>query len=242
MAAMRHGGDRQDGIRYKILVVDDDADFRNFLRLFLAEAGHSVFTAPSVREALLAAVDSAPDIVISDVQMPEDDGFELCRRLKADPRTARIPIVLMSGASKEARDQLEGFGLGVDDYLLKPFEPAILLAKALAVLRRYAATEELRELVKAGGLELDVQARTVSCRGRPVALTRKEFDLLIALLRKPGRVLSPLFLLEAVWGHDPADYNDPRTVKVHVSSLRKKLPAAFSRRLQTVPGVGYRFA
>ncbi|MBI5623909.1 MAG: response regulator transcription factor [Elusimicrobia bacterium] len=231
----------QEGIRYKILTVDDDAECLSMLRVCLSRAGHTVLAARSAREALLAAVDSGPDLVISDVQMAGDDGFELSRRLKAGPATARIPIILLSGASKDVRDQLEGFGLGVDDYLIKPFEPALLLAKVHAVLRRYAVAEELRDVVKSRGVELDVQARTVSCSGSPVALSRKEFDLLITLIRKRGHVLSPSFLLESVWSQDLAEYNDPRTVKVHISSLRKKLPPAVARRIMTVPGSGYRF-
>ncbi|MBI5240888.1 MAG: response regulator transcription factor [Elusimicrobia bacterium] len=228
-------------LRYKILLVDDEQDFRRMLRSFLREAGHTVLDAASGREALLAAVDSQPDIVISDVQMPDMDGLELCRRLRAEAKTAGIPVLLMSGASKEERDQLEGFARGADDYVLKPFEPPILLAKTLAVLRRYATAVEVCEVLRADGVRLDVQARTVSHGGKRVDLTRKEFDLLTLLLRKRGHVLSAQFLLESVWGYDLAEYNDPHTVTVHLSSLRRKLGSKLSRRIVTVPGSGYRF-
>ena len=228
-------------LRYKILLVDDEQDFREMLRGFLRDAGHSVTDAASGREGLLAALDSQPDIVVCDVQMPGMDGFEFCRRLRAEPRTARLPILLMSGASKQTRDQLEGFALGADDYVFKPFEPAVLLAKIAAVLRRYAAADELGEVLRADGAALDVQARTVTCGGRRVGLTRKEYDLLTVLLRRRGRVLTPQFLLDAVWGYDLADYNDPHTVTVHLSSLRRKLGPRLGRRIVTVPGSGYRF-
>jgi two-component system alkaline phosphatase synthesis response regulator PhoP len=228
-------------LRYKLLLVDDEEDFRKILQSFLREAGHTVLAAASGREALLAALDSQPDIVISDVQMPAMGGLELCRRLRADRRTAAIPILLMSGASKEERDQLEGFALGADDYVLKPFEPPILLAKIEAVLRRYSTAAELKELLHAAGVSLDVQARTASCGDRRVSLTRKEFDLLTLLLRKRGHVLTPQFMLESVWGYDLAEYNDPHTVTVHLSSLRRKLGPRLGRRIVTVPGNGYRF-
>ncbi|MDD5655950.1 MAG: response regulator transcription factor [Elusimicrobia bacterium] len=234
---MPHGA----SLQYKILIVDDDADLCSMLRVCFKNAGHSVFTAASGREALLAALDSRPDIVICDVVIPDMNGFELCRRLRAQPKTAGVALVLMSGTSQAERDQLEGFSLGADDYVLKPCPPAVLLAKVEAVMRRYAAAAELSEVLKADGIKLDVQARIVTCGGRRVALTRKEFDLLALLLRKRGRVLAPAFLLEAVWGHDLADYNDPHTVTVHLSSLRQKLGTRFGRRIVTVPGSGYRY-
>ncbi len=228
-------------LRYKILIVDDEEDFRHMLRVFFQQAGHAVIEAASGREALLAAVDSQPDIIVCDVQMPGMDGFDLCRRLRKDHRTATVPIVLMSGTSKEQQDQLDGFAQGADDYVLKPFEPILLLAKIEAVLRRYATARELGEVLKTSGVVLNVQSRTVACGGHEVNLTRKEFDLLTLLLRKRGRVLSSQFLLESVWGYDLAEYNDPHTVTVHLSSLRQKLGPRLGHRIVTVPGSGYRF-
>jgi len=228
-------------LRYKMLLVDDEPDACRLLKPFLEKAGHTVLTSNSGREALLAALDSQPDIVIADVQMPGMDGFELCRRLRADRRTAAIPLVLVSGSSKAEVDQLEGFHLGADDYVLKPFVPSLLLAKVEAVLRRYATAAEVEEVLKADGAVLDVQARTVKLGKNRVSLTRKEFDLLTLFLRKRGRVLTSKFLLESVWGYDLADYNNPHTVTVHLSSLRQKLGPRLGRRIVTVPGSGYRF-
>lgn len=228
-------------LRYKILFVDDEPDNCVLMKNFFEQSGHTAFCVRSGRDAILGALDSQPDIVFADVQMPGMDGFELCRRLRADPRTARIPIVLISGSAIKEDDQLEGFSLGADDYVLKPFAPRILLAKGEAVLRRYATASELRDVLKVDGMELDAQARILTCGDRHVRLTRKEFDLLTVLARKRGHVLSPQFLLESVWGHDLAEYNDPHTVTVHLSSLRHKLGTRLGRRIVTVPGSGYRF-
>lgn len=230
-----------DSVRYKVLLVDDEPDMLTTYRGLLEKAGFSVLCAGSAREAQAAALESRPDLVLSDVAMPEGDGKSLAAALKGDPATAGIPIVLMSGAYKEEEHQAEGLEAGADDYLPKPASPRLLVARLRAVLRRAAAPAELAEALEASGIALDVSARIVTQAGRRVPLTRKEFDLLTTFLRRPGRVLSIPYLLETVWGYDPAEYNDPRTVTVHVSSLRGKLGKAFGERLASVPGLGYRF-
>ena len=227
-------------MKYKVLVVDDEADNREFLKGILQGKGFSVALAGRADEALLAAVDSRPDLVLSDVAMPGLSGFDLCRRLRSDKRTAALPVVLMSGAHKQEAEQAEGMELGADDYLLKPFTPRLLIAKIRAVLRRYSAPQEIADVLKAQGVALDVQARTATVAGRRIQLNRKEFDLLTTFLRRQGRVLSATFLLEAVWGYDPALYNDPHTVEVHVSRLRRKLGLKLAKRIVTVPGAAYR--
>jgi len=224
-----------------ILVVDDEADNRAFLKGILETQGFRVSAARQAGEAIETTAQSRSDLILSDVAMPGMSGMDLCRRLKADPRTARIPVVLMSGAHKDEKDQAEGIDLGADDYLLKPFTPRLLLAKIKGVLRRFAAPEEFREVLKEMGLSLDVQARVVKSGQKRLALTRKEFDLLTTFLRKRGRVLNHLFLLETVWGYDPALYNDPHTVESHIYSLRRKLGPKLGKLIVNVPGVGYRF-
>lgn len=228
-------------VRYKVLLVDDEPDALAAFKGVLEGEGFSVLTAGSAEQARLAAVDSQPDIVVSDVSMPGEDGRKLLTRLRADARTSGIPVILMSAAVKSEEDRAEGLELGADDYIVKPFSPRLFAATVRAVLRRYEAPEEAAAALKSSGLSLDVAARTVTAGGRPVELTRKEFDLLTTFLRKPGRVLSATFLLETVWGYDPAQYNDPRTVTVHVSSLRKKLGRKAGAKIVAVPGVGYRF-
>jgi DNA-binding response OmpR family regulator len=227
--------------RRRILLVDDNQDFRRLLRDFLRRLGHVVAEHGAGSEALQAAAVCRPGIVVSDVQMPKMDGFELCRRLRACHNTADLPIVLISGASREERDQLEGYSCGADDYVLKPFPAPILMAKIEAVLRRYANAAEAKEFLRADGVLLDVQGRMVNCGERKVKLTRKEFDLLTLLLRRRGHVLPLRFLLESVWGCDPADSSDPHTVTVHLSSLRQKLGSRLGRRIVSVPGSGYSF-
>lgn len=227
--------------RARILIVDDEAANRRVYGDLLAAEGYAVKTASSGDEAFALAVESPPDLVLSDVSMPDGDGLSLLSRLRAEKKTTRVPVVLMSGVRTELDDQTEGLDKGADDYLPKPVPPALLRAKISAVLRRFGAADELHERLKAHGLTIDVSARTVEIAGKRVALTRKEFDLLTTFLRKPGRVLSIPFLLETVWGYDPADYSDPHTVGVHVSTLRKKVGAKIGARIVALPGLGYRF-
>lgn len=229
-------------MRFKILIVDDDRHNREALKLLLEKEDFTVIMAQSGDEAELAAIDSKPDAILMDVALPDTDGIALCRGLKSDRRTASIPILLMSGHHKEIEKQVEGMEEGgADDYLIKPFPPRLLVAKVRTVLRRYSAPEELKDVLKAEGLDLDVNARTVSLKGRRVPLTRKEFDLLTTFLRKKDKVLSVPYLLETIWGYNPADYNDPATIQVHLSSLRHKLGPKLGKKIISVPGLGYRF-
>lgn len=230
-----------DNVRYKVLLVDDEPDMLTAYRALLETGGFSVVCAGSQREAVAAARDSRPDVVLSDVAMPEADGKALASALRGDRETAHIPIVLMSGAYIEEADQAEGLEAGADDYLPKPCSPRLLYARLRAVLRRANAPAELADVLKAEGITLDVASRQVTQDGCRVPLTRKEFDLLTTFLRRPAHVLNIPYLLETVWGYDPAHYNDPRTVTVHVSSLRQKLGKRFGARLTSVPGLGYRF-
>ncbi|MBI2787447.1 MAG: response regulator transcription factor [Elusimicrobia bacterium] len=225
----------------RILLVDDNADMRRVYGDVLAGEGYEVQRVSGGREAFAAAVADLPDLVLSDVSMPGGGGLSLLAKLRADKATARVPVVLMSGVHKGSADQADGLEQGADDYLPKPVAPALMLAKVAAVLRRYAAPEELGDRLKAHGLVLDVLARTVTVSGKRVRLTRKEFDLLTVLLRKAGTVVSVPFLLESVWGYDPADYSDPHTIGVHVSTLRRKIGARIGERIVAVPGLGYRF-
>jgi DNA-binding response OmpR family regulator len=139
-------------------------------------------------------------------------------------------------------DQIEGIELGAEDYLSKPMAAALLVTKVKAVLRRCGGAAEMpKTKLKAHGLEIDLQARVVTSKGKRLPLTRKEFDLLLTFLRRPGQVISMQYLLETVWGYDPADYNDPHTIGVHISSLRKKIGPVVAKRIVNVPSLGYRF-
>jgi two-component system phosphate regulon response regulator PhoB len=225
----------------KILVVDDERTILAMVKKFLGANGFTVMMTDNGSEALLLVKDSKPDIILCDAGMPGLDGHALCRRIKAEAVTRSIPVVLMSGALMADKDVLHGFAGGADDYVLKPFSLPILLARLRAVLRRYAAAEENAGALSKCGIELDAAGRTVRIGRVPVPLTRKEFDLLAVLLSKSGRVLSIPYLLETVWGYDPADYNDPGTVEVHVYHLRKKLGPKLAKRIVNMHGLGYKF-
>jgi len=225
----------------KVLVIDDDAALRKLIHRYLTENGMSVQHTDDGSEGLLMARESKPDLVIVDGVMPGMDGVTFCRILKKEPFAAGIAVILMTGQLTEDKDMVHGLETGADDYLLKPFGLSVLLARVRAVLRRYSASGDESGKLKKHGLELDPAGRTVKVRGREIPMTRKEFDLLAVLAEKAGRVLSVPFLLETVWGYDPADYNDPGTVEVHVSHLRKKLGPVLAKRLVNVHGRGYKF-
>ncbi len=227
--------------RASILLVDDEEDNRRAYMAVLKSEGYSVRCAASGDEAFALPLESPPDLVLSDVSMPDGDGLSLLARLRAEKKTANLPVILMSGVHMEPDDQAEGLDRGADDYLPKPVSASLLRAKISAVLRRFSSVDDLHDVLKTHGLALDVSARTVEISGKRIHLTRKEFDLLTTFLRKPGRVLSVPHLLESVWGYDPADYSDPHTVAAHVSSLRKKIGAKVGERIVVLPGLGYRF-
>ncbi len=225
----------------KILAVDDDKAILTLIRKYFSAKGFAVVVTDNGSEALMLVRESRPDLILVDVDMPGLDGVAVCRVLKKEAATQSIPVVIMSGAHIGEKDQLAGFSGGADDYVVKPFSLPVLGARLEAVLRRYKASAGIDDKLKKSGIELDPAGRTVTVSGKPVSLTRKEFDHLAALIEKAGRVLSIPYLLETVWGYDPADYNDPGTVEVHVSHLRKKLGAKFGKRIVNSPGLGYKF-
>ena len=223
-----------------ILVVDDDRSVLDLARRYLSARGFGVVVADNGSEALLLAKETSPDLILCDAKMPGLDGRGLCRVLKKEKSTRGVPVVIMSGEHVGDADVVGGLGDGADDYVMKPFSLPVLLARLQAVLRRFAPEAAAGETLKRCGIELDPEGRTVKVGKEPVALTRKEFDLLALLLSRPGRVISVPILLESVWGYDPADYNDPSTVEVHVSHLRRKLGAQRPH-LVNVLGHGYKF-
>ncbi|MEK7744653.1 MAG: response regulator transcription factor, partial [Elusimicrobiota bacterium] len=221
--------------------IDDVESLRKAVSKALAQAGFGVVSAADGSDGLLLAQEAAPDLILCDAVMPGLDGNALLRVLKRGKRTAGIPIIIMSGEMIEEKDVVSGLEGGADDYIAKPFPMKVLLARIRAVLRRYDHEEESLTIQKRCGIALDPEGRTVKVSGEAVELARKEFDLLALLLSRPGRVLKPGFLLEAVWGYDLADYNDPHTVETHISRLRKKLGPSLAKRIVSVRGIGYRF-
>jgi DNA-binding response OmpR family regulator len=225
----------------KALVVDDDRAVLGTIKRYLTAGEMSCVVTDNGSEALMLVRESRPDIILVDAGMPGLDGHAVCRVLKKEVSTQGIPIIIMSGTRIEEKEILAGFQGGADDYVLKPFSLPVLMARIHAVLRRYQNSAQAEEKLKKCGIELDPAGRTVTIGGKDMPMTRKEFDLLTTLIGKAGRVLSIPYLLETVWGYDPADYNDPGTVEVHVCHLRKKLGPKLAKRLVAVIGHGYKF-
>ena len=222
----------------KVLIVDDEPTIVETIRYNLEKVGFRTLTANDGKRAVELAQRELPDLVTLDVMLPEHDGFEVCRLLRQDPRTKRIPIILLTVKNDES-DKIVGLELGADDYMTKPFSPKELVARVKAILRR-AKELVAEELVSVGQLSVDFGRHVVSVAQKRVELTAKEFDLLKALIEAKGRVLSREFLLDRVWGLEQSLEIETRTVDVHVGQLRKKLKAE-SRRLLTVKNAGYRF-
>jgi DNA-binding response OmpR family regulator len=204
----------------------------------LEREGFQVSEAQDGAEALAAASQDPPDLVVLDLMLPKVDGLEVARQLRSE---RRVPIVMLT-AKGELEDRIEGLELGADDYIVKPFSPREVMLRVNAVLRRAAeGTIDAGEVVEASGLRLDPGTRQVSLAANPVDLTSKEFDLLYFLMQHPQQVFSREQLLDHVWGYE--FYGDPSTVTVHIRRLREKIEEDPSepKRLRTVWGVGYKY-
>jgi phosphate regulon transcriptional regulator PhoB len=222
-----------------VLVVEDEPDIRGLIVHHLERDGFECRTAVSGVDALASVRAAAPDLVVLDVMLPGIDGLEVCRRLRADPASSAVPIIMLTAKAHEV-DRVVGLELGADDYVVKPFSPKELVARVRAVLRRARPVEDGGRPLAAGGVVLDVARHQVTVAGEPVALTPKEFELLHALMESAGRVLSRAHLLNRVWGYSRADEIESRTVDVHVRRLRARLGVAGTR-IATVKTIGYRF-
>jgi DNA-binding response OmpR family regulator len=222
-----------------VLLVEDERDIADLVRYHVERAGMRFLHAADGGTALRLARAEAPDVALLDLMLPGLDGLEVCRQLRRDAATRRLPIIMLTARAEEV-DRVVGLELGADDYVVKPFSPRELVARIRAVVRRFEAAEASAERRVTGNLHVDEARHAVTVDGRPVDLTAKEFGLLAALMRVNGRVLSRDQLLETVWGYANAAEIESRTVDVHVRRLRAKLgPEA--RRIVTVKAVGYRF-
>jgi len=226
----------------KALIVDDDKAILDVLVKYLGSHGFLVSTAYNGEEGLAVLADTSPDIIITDAEMPGMDGFAFCKKIKENRAYASTPVIMMSGKKIAERDIVSGYDTGADDYIIKPFSYPVLLSKIKAVLRRAKPRVAAASvIIKKAGFELNLGGRVLKISGKPVKVTSKELDLFTILVSKPGRLFSVNQLLETVWGYDPAKYNDPHTVEVHISNLRKKLGVKLSARLKAIPGHGYKF-
>ncbi|HWY29452.1 MAG TPA: response regulator transcription factor [Candidatus Acidoferrum sp.] len=221
----------------KILVVDDEPEAVELLEFNLKQAGYVVSTAGDGADALKRARSQTPDMIVLDVMLPEMDGFEICKSLRLDSSTAKIPIIMLTAKAAEI-DRVLGLELGADDYLTKPFSPRELLLRIKKILGRGQTEEKLRDQLRFGDLLIDVPRHIASWKGKTIELTATEFRLLTVLSQRAGRVQSRDQLLRDVWEYD--SLIDTRTVDTHMRRLREKLGHA-SKHLDTVRGVGYRF-
>ncbi len=228
-----------EGSRAKVLVVDDEPTIVEIVGRYMERAGYEAFEAVDGPQAVQQAELHRPDLVVLDVMLPGFDGIEVMRRLheRPGPRTA---VILLTARGEES-DRLVGLRHGADDYVVKPFSPAELVARVDAVLRRVSPPAEEAPPIEHGPLRVEPATRRVSLDGEEIALTQREFDLLAYLAARPGRVFSRDQLMEAVWEYP--FFTDTSTVTVHVRRLRAKLgdDPAEPRFIETVWGVGYRF-
>ena len=185
-------------------------------------------------EAVLCCREGGYDIVIMDIMMPELDGFSAVREIR---KTSDVPIIMLSARGEEY-DKINGFGLGIDDYVVKPFSPKELMMRVGAILKRSGAKSESREVVDIGDLRVDFTARRVTLAGKPLDLSPKEYDLLFYLVRNRGIALTREKLLSEIWGYD--FFGDDRTLDTHIKLLRRQL-GPYADRITTLRGVGYRF-
>jgi DNA-binding response OmpR family regulator len=224
----------------RILLVDDEQAIQTLLSYPLRRDGYEVVSATDGRQALDRFAEQRFDLVVLDVMMPNMDGIEVCRRLRS---RSQVPIIMLTARDDESEKVL-GLEIGADDYITKPFSVRELRSRVRAALRRSdfsRSSQSVSEPIESGDLRVDFDRRTVTVRGKEAELTYVEFEILSALIRSSGKVLSREALLESVWGD--AAYRDPRTVDVHIRHLREKLEADPSapEHLFTVRGVGYRF-
>jgi two-component system, OmpR family, response regulator ResD len=226
--------------RGSILVVDDEPTIADVVSRYLERAGYSARVAADGPGALRSAGEERPDLVVLDLMLPGMDGLEVMRRLREFGEGPRVAVILLT-AKSEHSDRIVGLRLGADDYVIKPFSPAELVARVDAVLRRVESPPELKEPVVFDELEVDPASRRVTVRGEEAQLTVREFDLLLHLVRHPGQVFSRDQLMDTVWQY--GFYSDTSTVTVHIRRLRAKIEIDPSqpRWLETVWGVGYRF-
>ena len=229
-----------------ILIVDDDREIRELLTTYLVKNGLRVAAVPTGRHMRAALEESGPfDLIILDLMLPDTDGLEICRRIRSLPAPASKVSVLMLTAKGDPMDRIIGLEIGADDYLPKPFEPRELLARIRAVLRRRSensADTDASTVMRFGTLEIDRNARTVSVGGALADLTSYQFDLLVAMAERAGRVLTRDQIMEAVRGRELEAFD--RSIDVHMGRIRAaiEVDAKNPKRILTVRGVGYVFA
>ncbi len=219
---------------YNILVCDDELMIRKLIRKYAEFEGHAVDEAANGMEAVMKCRNEKYDIIIMDIMMPELDGFSACREIR---KTSSLPIIMLSARGEEY-DKINGFELGVDDYVVKPFSPKELMLRINAIMKRTVKKESENEIITIDGLCADLTARTVTIDGVRADMSPKEYDLFFYMLKNKNIALTREKLITEVWGYD--FYGDDRTLDTHIKLLRKSL-GDYSKHIVTLRGVGYRF-
>ena len=219
-----------------IFCVEDDAGIRDLMIYTLNASGFRAVGFENARESYAALADTVPELIMLDIMLPGEDGISILKRLKADARTADIPVIMATAKGNEY-DKVIGLDLGADDYLAKPFGMMEMASRVRAVLRRSGRAAEKQQLIRVGGLEMNLGEHSVTADGIRVQLTLKEFELLHTFMTNPGRAFTREQLLSSVWSED--FLGETRTVDVHVGTLRQKLGSC-GKYIRTVRGVGYK--
>ena len=216
-----------------ILIVDDEQKMREFVALFLRSSRYTVFEAADGRTALNILSKETIDLIVLDIMLPDISGFDLCSQIRVK---SSVPIIFLTALADEVY-QMIGYRVEGDDYITKPFNASILLAKIQRILQRCAPSNARSDTLAFRGIKLEISSRRVTLDGKPLQLTPKEFDLLLALMQNRGKVLTRTFLLETIWGYSFA--GDSRVVDSHIKKLRSKV-SPYSSNIKTVISIGYK--
>ena len=216
-----------------ILIVDDEQKMREFVALFLRSSKYTVFEAADGRTALNILSKGTIDLIVLDIMLPDISGFDLCSQIRV---RSSVPIIFLIALADEEY-QMIGYRVEGDDYITKPFNASILLAKIQRILQRCAPLNARSDALTFRGIKLEISSRRVTLDGKPLQLTPKEFDLLLALMQNRGKVLTRTFLLETIWGYSFA--GDSRVVDSHIKKLRSKV-SPYSSNIKTVISIGYK--
>lgn len=220
-----------------VYILEDDDNIRKLINYSLKSQGFEVqdFALPSAFWSALQTTN--PDLLLLDIMLPEEDGISILKKLRSNPKTSTIPVIMLTAKDSEY-DVVTGLDSGADDYVTKPFGMMALVSRIKAVLRRYEKSDSHKELLEAGGIKIDENQHTVFAGNQQLFLTVKEFDLLVLLIKNRGNVLTREQLLESVWGI--SSEIESRTVDVHIRTLRAKL-GEYEKNIETIRGVGYKF-
>ncbi len=221
----------------KILIVEDDKNISKLVKYNLEKAGFECTVTITGEEALGVLDKQSVDLIILDIMLPEMDGFEFCKRIKQDKKLSCIPVIMLTARGEEV-DRIVGFELGADDYIVKPFSPRELVLRAKAILKRGRPEEVTKDILSIDKLKVDISRHKVTVGDKEMELTLMEFNLLVTLMQRKGRVQSRETLLNNVWGIDSEVTT--RTIDTHIKCLRQKL-GKMGYLIETVTGIGYRF-